>query len=162
MNDRGIIASFSLYPSSKITSPENASYFKLVKDFSSNRVNDLFMHITIPITLHDDLLTIRDSNNEFKLKGDPLKMIININYSVDLASLVDKKFLYDFAKEMYFHVRALGSKSTRDRTLIKILKSPGLMISASGISNTIISPSDELCVRLKLLLQVKKQEAILT
>ena len=32
---------------------------------------------------------------------------------------------------------ASGNKSTRDRTLIKLLEAPGLMISASGISNTI-------------------------
>ena len=31
--------------------------------------------------------------------------------------------MYDFAKEMFFDVRAQGNKSTRDRTLIKLLKS---------------------------------------
>ena len=41
MNDRGVLAGYLVSPSSKITSPENTSQFKLVKDPSSNRVNDL-------------------------------------------------------------------------------------------------------------------------
>ena len=58
---------------------------------------------------------------------------------------------------MHFDAKAQGNKSTRDRTLIKLLKSPGLMVSASGVSKTIIlsSDPDELCDRLKLLLQEK-------
>ena len=68
--------------------------------------------------------------------------------------------MYDFAKEMNFDTKALGNKSTRDRTLIKLLKSPGLMVSASGVSKTIFLSSDpkELCDRLKLLLQEKQAE----
>ena len=100
MNDRGILASFSMSPLSKITNPENTSQFKLVKYSNSNRVNDLLIKNTIPITLHDNLLTFRDTNKVFELKGDLLKMITNKNYNVDLASLADKKLMYDFAKEM--------------------------------------------------------------
>ena len=68
-----------------------------------------------------------------------------------------KKLMYDFAKEMRFNLKAQGNKSTRDRTLIKKLKSPGLIVSASGVSKTIFLSSnpDELCDRLKLLLQEK-------
>ena len=44
----------------------------------------------MPITLHDNLITFRDSNKEFELKRDLLKMITNENYNVDLASLADK------------------------------------------------------------------------
>ena len=63
-----------------------------------------------------------------------------------------------FAKEMHFGLKAQGKKYFRDRTLIKLLESPGLKVSASGVSNTIIlsSDPDELCNRLKLLLQKKK------
>ena len=63
--------------------------------------------------------------------------------------------MYEFAKEMNFDLKAQGNKSTRDRTLTKLLISPAIM--ASGISKTIIlSPDpDELCNRLKLLLQEK-------
>ena len=84
-------------------------------------------------------------------------MKTNRNYNAHLASLSDKKLLYDFTKEMYFDVKAPGKKSTGDKSLEKILKSPGLKISASGSSNTInlsCNPN-ELCIRLKLLVQEK-------
>ena len=51
MNDRGILATYLMSPLSKITNPENTSQFKLVKDHNSNRVNDLLIHNTIPVTL---------------------------------------------------------------------------------------------------------------
>ena len=41
-------------------------------------------------------------------------MITSKNYNVDLASLVAKKLMYDFAKEMHFDTKALGNKSVRD------------------------------------------------
>ena len=94
------------------------------------------------------MLTIRDTSKVFELKGDLLKMITKNNYNVDLASLPDKKLMYDFAKEMHFDERRQGRKFTRDRTLIKLLKSPAII--ASGFSKTIIlsSDPDELCERL--------------
>ena len=155
MNDRGILASYLLSPLSKITNPESSTQFKLIKDSTSNRVNDLKINNSIPITLHNNLLTFRDTNKQFELKGELLKMITNKNYNVNHASLSDKKLMYDFAKEMHFDQRRVGNKSTRDRTLINLLKSPAIM--ASGISKTIIlsSDPDELCDRLKLLLQEK-------
>ena len=157
MNDRGILATYLMSPLSRITNPENSSQFKLVKDSSSNRVNDLKINKTIPITLYGNMLTFRDTNKQFELKGDLLEMITNNKFNVDLASLSDKKLMYDFAKEMHFDQNAVGNKSTRDRKLIRLLKSPGLMVSASGISKTIFlsSDPDELCERLKLLLQEK-------
>ena len=157
MNDRGIVASYLMSPLSKITNPENTSQFKLVKDPNSNRVNDLVMKNKIPITLYGNMLTFRDTNKQFELKGDLLEMITNSKYNVDLASLADKQLMYDFAKEMHFDQKAVGNKSTRDKTLIKLLKSPGLMVSASGVSKTkfLSSDPDELCNRLKLLLQEK-------
>ena len=135
MNDRGILESFLLSPLSKITNPENSTQFKLVKDPSSNRVNDLLLKNTIPITLHDNLLTFRDTRKVFELKGDLWKMITNKSYIVDLACLSDKEIMYDFANELYFDLTAQGNESTWDRKLIKLLKSPGLMVSASGFSN---------------------------
>ena len=51
INDRGIIASYMLSPLSKITNPEKTTQFKLVKDPSSNRVNDLLIHNTIQYQL---------------------------------------------------------------------------------------------------------------
>ena len=157
MNDRGILATYLMYPLSRITNPENSSQFKLVKDSSSNRVNDLKINKTIPITLYGNMLTFRDTNKQFELKGDLLKLITNSKFNVDLASLSDRKLMYDFAKEMHFDVRAQGNKSTRDRKLIKLLESPGLMVSGSGGSTTIFLSSNpnELCDRLKLLLEEK-------
>ena len=70
MNDRDIIAFFVLSPLSKITNPENSTQFRLVKDSSSNRNIDLIIKTTIPITLHDNLLTFRDTGKVFELKGD--------------------------------------------------------------------------------------------
>ena len=158
MNDRGILATYLMSPLSKITNPENASQFKLVKDPSSNRVNDLNINKTIPITLYGNILTFRDTGKEFEITGDLLEMITNSKFNVDLASLSDKKLMYVFAKEMNFDTKALGIKSIRYRKLIKLLNSPGLMVSASGISKTIFLSSDrnELCDRLNLLLQEKQ------
>ena len=88
---------------------------------------------TIPITLYNNLLTFRDTGEEFELKGDLLKLITNRNYIVDLASLSDEKVKYDFAKEVNFDIKGPGRKSTRDSTLIKLLKTPSLMVFASGV-----------------------------
>ena len=131
MNDRGILASYLMSPPSKITNPENTTQFKLVRDSNSNRVKDLKINKTIPITLYNNMLTFRDTGREFELKGELLKVITDRNYNVNLASLQDKEILYDFAKEKNFDTKAQGNKSTRDRTLINLLKSPGLMVSAS-------------------------------
>ena len=63
--------------------------------------------------------------------------------------------MYDFAKEMNFDRKVVGKKSIRDRTLIKVLKLPALMVSASGVLTTIFLSSNpnKLCDRLTLLLQ---------
>ena len=158
MSDRGILASFLLPPFSKNINPENISQFKLRKDSNSNRVNDLLKHNSVPITLHDTLLPLRDTDKTFGLKGDFLERITNKNYNVDLASSSDTKSMYDIAKEKNFDLKAQGNESIRDRTLINLLKSPGLTISASRVSQTIYLPSDpnQLCDRLKLLIHEKK------
>ena len=111
-NDRGILATYLMTPLSKNTNPENASQFKLVKDPSSNRLNDLKINKTIPITLYGNMLTFRDKGKELELTGDLLKMITNSKFNVDIASLSDKKLTYDFAKEMHFDLKAPGNKST--------------------------------------------------
>ena len=156
MNDRGILATYLMSPLSRITYSDNTSQFRLVKDHNSNRVNDLKINKTIPITLYGNMLTFRDTNKQFELR-DLLEMITNSKFNVDLASLSGKKLMYDFAKEMHFDPKASGNKSIRDRKLIKLLNSPSLIVSASGVSKTIFLSSDpnELCDRLKLLLQEK-------
>ena len=158
MNDRGILATYLMSPLSRFTNPENTTQFELVTDHNSNRVNDLLINNTIPITLYGNILTFRDTGKKFELKRDLLEMITNTKFNVDLASLQDKKLMYEFAKEMHFDQKAVGNKSIRDRKLIKLLNSPGLMVSASGVSKTIFLSSDpnELCDRLKLLLKEKQ------
>ena len=157
MNDRGILATTLMSLLSKITNPKNTRQFQLVNFSSSNRVNDLLIHNTIPLFLNNTLLTFRDTGKDFELKGDFLKMTTNKNYNVDLARLQYTKLMYEFAKEMNFDTKVQGKKSARDRTLIKLNKPPSLMVSASGVSKTKILSSDPnvLCDRLKLLLQEK-------
>ena len=57
---------------------------------------------------------------------------------------------------MNFKIKQKGRKSNRDKSLIKLLKSPAIM--ASGISKTLFLSSDpfELCKRLNLILQEKQ------
>ena len=157
MNDRGIIASSLLSPMSEISIPEITTHFKLLKDSSSNSANDLLIHLTIPVTLYNNLLTFHDTSKEFELQGDRLKMITNKDYNVNFANLSDKEIMYNFAKEMCFDAKSPGNKSSRDGLPIRLLKSPALLISGSGVSSshkTRLLPSDpnELCNRLKLLL----------
>ena len=56
---------------------------------------------------------------------------------------------------MNFHIKQKGRKNDRDKSMIRFLKSSAIM--ASGVSKTLfLSPGlDELCDRLKLLLQEK-------
>ena len=159
MNDGGVLATYLMSLLSKITNPENSSQFELVKDSNSNRVNNFKIDKTIPITIYIyiyiNLSTFRDTDKEFEQKGDFLKMITNKNYNVGLANLSDKKLMYDFAKEMNFDLKAQGNKSTRDRTLIKLPKSPAII--ASGATRIFLSENPgELCNRLSLLLQERQ------
>ena len=68
MKDRGILASNLMSHLSKIANPENTTQLKLVKYSSSNRVNDFLKHNTIPIFLHDNLLTFRDTDKVLELE----------------------------------------------------------------------------------------------
>ena len=63
--------------------------------------------------------------------------------------------MIDFAKEMYSVEKPLGNKSTTDKSLLRLLKSPAIM--AFGISTTFPPQhSNDLCHRITLLLQEKK------
>ena len=69
--------------------------------------------------------------------------------------------MYDFAEQMSFDEKALGNKSFRNTSPIRLLKPPA--IKASGISTLFLpgSPND-LCDRLKLLLYGKEAVSFLT
>ena len=56
--------------------------------------------------------------------------------------------MYSFDKEFNFHTMHRGKKSTGDRTLAKLLKSPADM--ASGIATRIPSNPIEFCDKLEL------------
>ena len=91
INNRVIIASYLLSPLYKTTNLKNTIQFKIVKISNSQRITDLVIHNTKPVILYNNLLTFRDTVEEFEIKGDALKMITIKSYNVDLASLSDKK-----------------------------------------------------------------------
>ena len=112
MNDRGNLAFYFMSPVSKIINLEITSQFKLVKYPNSNRVNDLLIHNTIPVTLYINLLRFRNAGKKLELKRELLNTIFNKDFNIHLASLSDKETLHDFANETYFDVKAPDNKST--------------------------------------------------
>ena len=100
LNDRGVLASYLLSVLTKITNPERTSHFKLVKAPDSNRVDDLLINKTVPITLYDNLLTFRDIIKQLELREDLPRMITTKNYNVDHLNLSDKKLMFDFEKQL--------------------------------------------------------------
>ena len=101
------------------------------------------------------MITFRDSKKTFRLEGDLLKLITNCKFNADHSSPQDKKLIYESAEEMNNDTKSTGRPSVRQSSIIKLLESPAII--ASGISKTIILSSDpnELCDRLRLLLQEK-------
>ena len=112
----------------------------------------MLRHNTKSVTLHNILFIFQDTGREFELEGGLLKRIIIRNYKVDLVSLSDEKLMYDFAKEMSFDIKARGNEFNRYRSLIRLVKSPGLLISASGVSKFLQSGPNDLDNRLILLI----------
>ena len=155
MNDKGLIAPYLTTSLVEVFKKDNKSQFRLRKDPNSTKMNDFLIHGTIPVTIFSNMITFRDSNKSFRLEGDLLKLITNYKFNADHSSSQDKKLIYEFAKEMNYDTKSTGRPSIRHSSIIKILESPAIM--ASGISKTIILSSDpnELCDRLKLLLQEK-------
>ena len=155
MDEKGLIAPYLASSLVNFFKFENQSQFRLRKDLISTEMNNFLIHGIIPVSLHSNMITFRDSNKSFKLDGDLLKLITNYKFNVDHSCPQDKKFIYEFAREMNYDVKSIGRPSPRHSSIIKILNSPAIM--ASGISKTIILSSDpnELCDRLRLLLQEK-------
>ena len=155
MNDKGMIAPYLASSLVNLFKLENKSQFRLRKDPNSTKMNDFLIHGSIPVTLFSNMITFRDSNKSFRLEGDLLKLVTNYKFNADHSSPQDKKLIYEFAKEMNYDIKSTGRPRTRHTSIKKILESPAIM--ASGISKTIILSSDpnELCNRLKLLIQEK-------
>ena len=151
MNDKGMIAPYLASSLVNFFKPENKSQFRLRKDPNSTKMNNFLIHGSIPVTLFSNMITFRDST----LEGDLLKLITIYKFNADHSSPQDKKLIYEFAQEMKYDTKSTGRPSTRHTSIRKILESPAIM--ASGISKTINLSSDpnELCDRLRLLLQEK-------
>ena len=155
LDEKGLIAPY--LPSSLVNlfKSENKGQFRLRKDLNSTKKNDFSKHGNIPVSLHSNMITFRDSSISFKLDGDLLKLITNYKFNADHSSPQDKNLNYEFAKEMNYDTKSTGQPSIRHSSTIKILESPAIM--ASGISKTIIQSSEpnEFCDRLRLFLQEK-------
>ena len=155
MNDKGLIAPYLTTSLVEVFKKDNKSQFRLRKDPNSTKLNDFLIHGNIPVTIYSNMITFRDSNKSFKLEGDLLKVITNHKFNVDHSSSQDQKLIYQFAKEMNYDIKCTGRPSTRHNSMVRLLDKPAIM--ASGVSKTIVLSSDpnELCDRLKLLLQEK-------
>ena len=155
MNEQGMIASYLVSSLVEVFKKDNKSQFRLRKDPNSTKLNDFLIHGSIPVTIFSNMIVFRDSNKSFRLEGDLLKVITNYKFNVDHSNPQDKKLIYQFAKEMKYDTKSTGRPSVRHNSMVKLLDQPAIM--ASGFSKTIILSSDpnELCDRLKLLLQEK-------
>ena len=115
-------------------------------------MNDFLIHRGIPVTLFSNMITFRDSNKSFISEGDLLKLLTDYIFNADHSSPQDKKIFSEFAKEMNYYTRSVGTPSVRHTSIIKILDSPAIM--ASGVTTIFLSENpDELCDSLRLLLQ---------
>ena len=155
MDEKGMITPNLVSSLSNVFNLENKSQFRLRKDPNSTKINDFLIHRGIPVTLFSNMITFRDSNKSFRLEGDLLKVITNHKFNVDHSNPQDKKLIYQFAKEMNYDIKSPGRPSTRHNSMVRLLDQPAIM--ASGILKKIILSSDpnELCDRLRLLLQEK-------
>ena len=155
MNDKGLIAPYLTTSLVEVFKKDNKSQFRLRKDPNSTKLNDFLKHGTIPVTIFSNMIVFRDSNKSFRLEGDLLKVITNYKFNVDHSNPQDKKLIYQFAKEMKYDIKSTGRPSVRHNSMVKLLDQPAIL--ASGFSKRIILSSDpnELCDRLKLLLQEK-------
>ena len=153
MNDKGLIAPYLTTSLVEVFKKDNKSPFRLRKDPNSTKLNDFLIHGTIPVTIFSNMIVFRVSNKTFRLEGDLLKVITNYKFNVDHSSPQDKTLIYEFAKEMNYDTKSTGRPSVRHNSMVRLLDQPAIM--ASGFSKTIILSSDpnELCDRLKLLLQ---------
>ena len=155
MDEKGMIASYLASSLVEVFKKDNESQFGLRKDPNSTELNDFLIHGTIPVTIYSNMIVFRDSNKTFRLEDDLLKVITNHKFNVDHSNTQDKKLIYEFAKEMNYDTKSTGRPSVRHNSMNRLLDQPSIM--ASGFSKTkfLSSDPDELCDRLKLLLQEK-------
>ena len=80
-------------------------------------------------------------------------MVTNKKYNVDFAKLSDS--IFDFPKELSFNDKASGIKNTRDKSLIRLLRSAAIM-DFWDFTNFSPENSWSFCDTLKILVQVKQ------
>ena len=151
MNDKGLIDSSLI----EVIKSDNTGQFRLTKDPNSTKTNDFLINEKVPVTIFSNMLTFRNTKKVFKIEGDLYKVITDYKFNVDHSNQQDRKIIYEFGKEMKYKLKNKGRPSIRHNSMIRLLNQPPIM--ASGISKTIILSSNpnELCDRLKLLLQEK-------
>ena len=151
MNDKGLIDSSLI----EVIKSDNKGQFRLTKDPNSTKPNDFLINEKVPVTIFSNMLTFRDTKKVFKIEGDLYKVITDYKFNVDHSNKQNRQIIYEFGKEMKYKLKNKGKPSIRHNSRIRLLnQSP---IKASGFSKTLILSSDpnELCDRLKLLLQEK-------
>ena len=154
MNDKGLIAPYLASFLVEAFKTDNKSQFRLRKDHSSTKMKDFLINGGIPVTVVSNMIIFRDSNKSFKLDGDILETMTNYDFNVDHSNQQDRKLIYELAKELNFNIKQKRNKSERDKSIIRLIRSPRLM--ASGVTTKFLSENaDQLCNRLKLLLQEK-------
>ena len=151
MNDKGLIDSSLI----EVIKSDNKGQFRLTKDPDSTKPNDFLINEKVPITIFNNMLTFRNTKKVFKIEGDLYKLITDYKFNVDHSNQQDRKIIYEFRKEMNYKLKNKGRPSIRHSSMIRLLNKP--LITASGFTKTIFLSSDpnELCDRLKLLLQEK-------
>ena len=73
-------------------------------------------------------------------------MMTNKNYKIDLAKLLDKKLMFEFAKEMLFDEKASGNESTWDK-----VGCLNLLSQLLGFPHFLPENSNELCDKRKFI-----------
>ena len=133
----------------------NKGQFRLTKDPNSTKPNDFLINEKVPITIFSNMLTFGDTKKVFKIEGDLYKVITDYKFNVDHSNQQDRKINYEIGKEMKYKLKNKGRPSIRHNSMIRLLNQTP--ITASGFTKLIILSSDpnELCDRLKLLLQKK-------
>ena len=151
MNDKGLIDSSLI----EVIKSDNKGQFRLTKDPNSTKTNDFLINEKIPVTIFSNMLTFRDTKKVFKIEGDLYKVITDYKFNVDHSNKQNRQIIYEFGKEMKYKLKNKGRPSIRHNSMIRLLNQPPIM--ASGFPKTIFLSSDpnELCDRLKLLLQEK-------
>ena len=155
LKDKVIMAPYLAFPLVNVFKAENKTQFELISDQNSIEMNDFLINQSLPVALYSNLLTFRDTNRIFKLDGHLLKRMTNYNFNVGNSIPKDNKLINEFAKELKTDIKQKRRPINRDKFLTKLTKSPA--VTPYGIS-TIFSTSDsnELCDKLKLLLQKKQ------